>query len=319
MKVVALAGGVGGAKLADGLARILPPGDLTIIVNTGDDFVYHGLSISPDLDTVCYTLAGLSNPETGWGQRDETWKVFEQLRSLGAPSWFRLGDKDMATHLERTRLLAEGKPLSMITRRLCEKWGVQHFVIPMTNHQVATRIKDKTGRILDFQEYFVKYKWEPEVDRVIFDGIEQASPCEEAIDALNTCELVIICPSNPYVSIIPILALPGVVDILRKKPVIAVSPIIGGKAVKGPLAKMIREIDGVEPSALFVADYYNRMSILKGFVLDHNDHEQLQEIERWGIIIKEVNTLMLSTSDRIRLAEESLALGRQMLRRNNHP
>jgi len=215
MKVVALAGGVGGAKLVEGLARVLPPADLTIIVNTGDDFQYHGLSISPDLDTVCYTLAGLSNPETGWGLRNETWTVFDQLKSIGAPSWFRLGDKDLATHLERTRLINEGVPLSRITKLFCEKWGVQTTVLPMTDHRVATRIIDKSGSIYEFQEYFVKFKCEPEVARVIFDGIESASVCAGAIDALNKCELVVICPSNPYVSIQPILALPGALEILK--------------------------------------------------------------------------------------------------------
>lgn len=319
MKVVALAGGVGGAKLADGLARIIPPEDLSIIVNTGDDFEYHGFFISPDLDTVCYTLAGISNPETGWGQKDETWTVFDHLKFLGAPVWFSLGDKDLATHLERTRLIKQGEPLSRITRLFCERWGVKPAVIPMTDQRVATKIKDKTGRILEFQEYFVQHKWEPEVESIYFEGIERAKPSDEALSALKQSDLVVICPSNPYVSIMPILALQGVMDIIKMKRVVAVSPIVGGKAVKGPLAKMIREINGEEPSALFIAEYYKKLSILDGFILDPGDQGDVREMERWGIIIKEVNTMMLSTNDRIRLAEDTLELGRQLPRRMTHP
>jgi LPPG:FO 2-phospho-L-lactate transferase len=317
LKVVALAGGVGGAKLAEGLARILEPIDLTIIVNTGDDFRFSGLAISPDLDTVCYTLAGMSNQVTGWGLKDESWNTLAQLKKLGAPAWFSLGDKDLATHIERSRLLDNGLPLSEITRIFCEKWGVQHTIIPMTDDKVSTKIYDSTGRKLDFQEYFVKYHWEPKVIKIEFEGIEQAKPAPGVLESIMASNLVVICPSNPYVSIDPILKLVGIQQLLYEKQVLAVSPIIGGQAVKGPLAKMIKELNGRDASADFAAKYYHAESILNGYILDIVDMKLNREIERWGIICKAVETMMLSTRDRVRLAEDVLSLGRQMLKEEN--
>ncbi|MBA4420865.1 MAG: 2-phospho-L-lactate transferase [Anaerolinea sp.] len=312
MKVAALAGGVGGAKLVDGLARLLAPDDLTVIVNTGDDFRYCGLSISPDLDTVCYTLAGIANQETGWGLQNETWITLSQLKTMGAPAWFNLGDKDLATHLERTRLLDDGVPLSSITRGFCEAWGVKPTILPMTDDPVATVVIDTAGNRLDFQEYFVKYHWEPAVKAIEFSGIDKANPAPGVLDALKDCDLVVICPSNPYVSVAPILALPGVLHIVQQKPVVAVSPIIGGAAVKGPLAKMIGELAGQPATAGFAANYYKKLSILTGYVLDTRDELEGTLLEGWGIIYETVDTLMISTDDRMRVANTVLELASEI-------
>ncbi len=208
VKVVALAGGVGGAKLADGLAQVLPAEDLSVIVNTGDDFEHLGLYIAPDLDTVCYTLAGLANPETGWGRVDESWDAIASLEVLGGPTWFRLGDRDLATHLERTRLLKEGLPLSAVVSRFSAAWGVRPHVIPMSDQPVRTIVRTDEGD-LAFQEYFVHRHCDPAVKGFEFRGIESARPAPGALDALEAADLVVFCPSNPWVSIAPILAIPG--------------------------------------------------------------------------------------------------------------
>lgn len=319
MKIVALAGGVGGAKLVEGLLKITEPADLTVIVNTGDDFEFFGLSISPDLDSVGYAVTGLANPVTGWGIKDDTWNTFNQLKWLGAPVWFNIGDKDLAIHLERTRLLRSGYTLTEVTKHLCQVGEVKHTILPMTDQKVATKIIDNTGKTLDFQEYFVQKRWEPIIQRIEFEGIEKAKPAPGVMEAITACDLVIICPSNPYVSIDPILKVPGILSGLEDKTVIAISPIIGGKAIKGPLAKMIQELDGVIPSAIHPAMFYHRYSCLTGYVLDSIDSNLIPEIERWGIICKAVNTVMVSISDRVRLAEDALALGQLLLRRRNIP
>lgn len=298
MKIVAFAGGVGGAKLADGLAQILPPEDLTIIVNTGDDFEHLGLSISPDLDTVCYTLAGLANPETGWGRAGETWNTIANVEKLGGPAWFRLGDQDIATHLERTRRLKDGQPLSQITRDFCKAWGIQHTLLPMTDSPVRTMVTSDEGE-LAFQEYFVHKRCEPKVRGFRFDGVEVAEPAPGVREALETADVVVFCPSNPWVSIDPILQ---VVKEIRK-PVVAVSPIIGGKTVKGPAAKMYAEL-GIEPSALAVANHYR--TILKGFVLDNADSNIESVIKDLNIKTLVTDTLMNEPADRRRLAYDVL-------------
>lgn len=298
MKVVALAGGVGGAKLAHGLAQILPPEDLTVIVNTGDDFEHYGLYICPDLDTVCYTLAGLANPETGWGRLDETWNVIQNATKLGGPSWFNLGDQDLGTHLERTRRLKEGECLDAITRDFCKAWGVSPTVLPMSNQQVRTIVNTEEGQ-LAFQEYFVHRRCEPRVHGFSFDGAEKAEPAPGAREALQSTDAIVICPSNPWVSIDPILrVLPKI-----EKPVFAVSPIIGGETVKGPAAKMYREL-GIEPSALAVAKHYQ--ALLTGFVFDQVDQRLEGEIMALGSRPFVTNTLMKSHEDRSRLAQEIL-------------
>jgi LPPG:FO 2-phospho-L-lactate transferase len=240
MKIVALAGGVGGAKLADGLAQLLPPENLTIIVNTGDDFEHLGMSISPDLDTVCYTLAGLVNPDTGWGRRQETFHVLENLQELGGPDWFRLGDRDLATHIERTRRLRESQPLSQITRAFCCAWGVRQLVLPMSDQPVRTMVDTTEDGELAFQEYFVHRKCKPKVKGFRFIGIATARPAAGVLEAIEHADGIVICPSNPWVSIDPILKITGIRSALATKIVIAVSPIIGGLTVKGPAANVHR-------------------------------------------------------------------------------
>jgi LPPG:FO 2-phospho-L-lactate transferase len=302
-KVVALAGGVGGAKLAWGLAQILSKDELTIIVNTGDDFTHLGLDISPDVDTVCYTLANLANPETGWGRQGESWNCLGELKELGGPDWFNLGDLDLALHLERTFLLQQGWSLTAATKYLCEKMGVVHVVLPMSDQQVRTLVSTVERGVLPFQEYFVKYHCEPTMTGVQFQGIESAFLSEQASTALKECDIVIICPSNPWVSISPIIEIKDVKSILSTKTVVAVSPIIGGKTVKGPAAKMYAEM-GIVPSAAAVAEQYERL--IQGFVLDIVDEDQMQQIRQCGIIPFAVNTLMSDNSTREKLARETL-------------
>lgn len=298
MKIVAFAGGVGGAKLAQGLAQTLPQKDLTIIVNTGDDFEHLGLYICPDLDTVCYTLGGLANPETGWGRAGETWNTIANVEKLGGPAWFRLGDSDIATHLERTRRLKEGKSLSEITKEFCKAWGIEATVLPMTDSPVRTMVDSDEGE-LAFQEYFVHRQCQPRVKGFRFDGVEVAEPAQGVREALASADAIIFCPSNPWVSIDPILSVVKEVN----KPVFAVSPIIGGKTVKGPAAKMYSEL-GIEPSAYAVAKHYR--TILKGFVLDTTDAAMEKEIQDLGFATLVTNTLMNQLTDRARLANDVL-------------
>ena len=312
MKIVALAGGVGGAKLASGLAQVLAAEDLTVIVNTGDDFDHLGLRICPDLDTVCYTLAGMANPDTGWGLKGETWHALESLKMLGGPSWFAVGDRDLGTHLERSRRLDDCITLSTITRDFCAQWGVKTTVLPMTDDRVATHVCTATGEVLSFQEYFVHQRCEPEVKGFLFDGIDSCHPAPGVMDALASADLVVFCPSNPWVSIGPILAIPGIKAEIQKHATIAVSPIIGGKAVKGPAAKMYTEL-GITPSAKAVANQYR--DILTGFVMDSVDRDQADEISGWGIILQVTDTLMSTDNDRQRLALEVIKLGKALTRR----
>ena len=312
MRIVALAGGVGGAKLAAGLAQVLPAQELTVIVNTGDDFDLLGLRICPDLDTVCYTLAGMANPDTGWGLKDETWHVIESVKKLGGPAWFALGDHDLGTHLERNRRLSSGVPLSTITHEFCFQWGVKPNVLPMTDDRVATQVLVAAGEVLPFQEYFVHQRCEPEVRGFRFEGVETCRPAPGVLDALALADLVIFCPSNPWVSISPILAVPGIQEAIQSHPTIAVSPIIGGKAVKGPAAKMYAEL-GIVPSAKAVASQYREF--LTGFVMDEVDRDQVDEISGWGIILLVTNTLMSTADDRQRLAREMVRFGEALIRR----
>ena len=298
MKIVALAGGVGGAKLAHGLAQILPPEDLTIIVNTGDDFEHYGLYICPDLDTVCYTLAGLANPETGWGRINESWNVIENASRLGGPDWFRLGDQDLGTHLERTRRLKAGASLSKITQDFCKAWGIEHTVLPMTDQPVRTIVETEEGD-LAFQEYFVHRRCEPSVKGFRFEGADKAATASGACEAIVAADAVILCPSNPWVSIDPILrVLPKI-----EKPVYAVSPILGGETVKGPAAKMYREL-GIEPSALAVANHYRGLAT--GFVLDTIDSQLNESVRGSNMRTLVTNTLMKSHVNRRQLANEVL-------------
>jgi len=300
MKIVALAGGVGGAKLAHGLAQILHPEDLTVIVNTGDDFEQYGLYICPDLDTVCYTLAGMANPGTGWGRVDETWNVIENASKLGGPDWFSLGDQDLGTHLERTRRLKLGQTLTQITQDFCKAWGIEHTVLPMSDQPVRTIVETEEGD-LAFQEYFVHRRCEPRVKGFRFEGVNEAEPAPGVCAAIQSADAVIICPSNPWVSIDPILKVISHWD--GGNPVIAVSPIIGGQTIKGPAAKMYREM-GIEPSALAVARHYHGLAT--GFVLDEIDKQLKGAIMGLNMQTLVTNTLMNSLDNRVRLAKEAL-------------
>jgi LPPG:FO 2-phospho-L-lactate transferase len=302
MKIVALAGGVGGAKLAHGFAQILPPEDLIVIVNTGDDFEHLGLYICPDLDTVCYTLAGLANPETGWGRADETWRTITDIERIGGPKWFRLGDKDLATHLERTRRLKEGQCLSQITKGFCGAWGIMHTVLPMSDQPVRTIVETDEGD-LAFQEYFVHRRCEPRVKGFRFEGIESARPAAGVTEALEQAEAIVICPSNPWVSIGPILAVAELKSRIETKRVLAVSPILGGQAVKGPAAKMYREL-GIEPTAVAIARHYE--GLLAGFVLDKIDAQLEADVRRLNMQTLVTDTLVRTSEERRRLAEDVL-------------
>jgi LPPG:FO 2-phospho-L-lactate transferase len=302
MQVVALAGGVGGARLADGLAQVIPAEHLTVIVNVGDDFEHLGLRICPDLDTMCYTLAGIANPDTGWGRADESWQVLDGLEELGGPTWFRLGDRDLALHLERTERLRMGLPLSQVTYDLCKRLGVQVRVLPVTNYAIPTIVLTHSGE-LPFQEYFVRQHCQPEVTGFRFDGAEQALPAPGVIDALRQADLVVLCPSNPWVSIDPILAVPGVKEAIGTHRVVGVSPIIGGKTVRGPAAKMFSEL-GIPASAAAVAAHYGRL--LTGFVVDGQDSEQADAVQQLDILPYVTDTLIKSGIDRRRLALEIL-------------
>ncbi len=300
MKIVALAGGVGGAKLVDGLAQLLLPGELTIVVNTGDDFEHLGLYISPDLDTVCYTLAGLSNNQTGWGQSGDTFQVLENVKRLGGPGWFLLGDKDLATHLERTRLINSGLLLSQVTQLFCRTWDVRHLVLPMSNQPVRTMVNTVEFGELTFQEYFVHQNSRPKVQGFRFLGIESAKPTPGVMEEIEAADAVVFCPSNPWVSIDPILALKGIRSALTRKIVLAVSPIIKGQAVRGPAAKMFTEL-GLEPSARSVERHY--AGLLSGFIMDNADSDLVREL---SIPVFVTHTLMNTLDARRNLAQNVL-------------
>jgi LPPG:FO 2-phospho-L-lactate transferase len=308
-KIVAFAGGVGGAKLAWGLAKVCSFDELTIIVNTGDDFEHFGLKISPDLDTVCYTLADLANPQTGWGRKEETWNVLDELKRFGAPGWFNIGDKDLALHLERARLLQEGLSLSRATISLCKSLGIKHAVLPMSDQPVRTRIDTKEYGVLPFQEYFVKYQCQPTMITRSFDGVESAKMTAPGRKALEECDLVIFCPSNPWVSIDPILEVEDTRQLVSQKTCVAVSPIIGGQTVKGPAAKMYREM-GIEPSALAIAEHYR--GVINGLVIDKVDENQVNLIAQCGIMCIATKTLMSDNVDREKLARETIFFAKRL-------
>ncbi len=302
MKVVALAGGVGGAKLAHGFAQELRPSELTVVVNTADDFEHLGLHISPDLDTICYTLAGTASADTGWGVQNETWNALDSLGALGGPTWFRVGDHDLATHLERTRRLREGQKLSRITHDFGQAWGIGQTVLPMTDDPVHTIVLTEEGE-LAFQEYFVHRKYEPVVRGFKFEGAEAARPAPGVIEALTAADRIVICPSNPWVSIDPILAIPGIRSSTDRGKTVAVSPIIGGHAVKGPAAKMYAEM-AIEPSALAVAKHYRDLA--GRFVMDNEDAELEGQVRALGFAVLVTDTLMSNLQVRRALARSVL-------------
>lgn len=309
MKIVILSGGVGGAKLVDGLAAVLAPEELTVIVNTGDDFEHLGLRICPDLDTVVYTLAGLADPDTGWGRADESWNFLHSLAQLGGPSWFRLGDRDLALHVERTRRLDAGEPLSRVMEGLARALGVRFKVLPMSDDPTPTVVITDEGR-LPFQEYFVARGWQPKVLGFSFDGIEAAQPAPGVLEALRAADAVVFGPSNPWVSVDPILAVPGIRHALEGKRVLAVSPIVGGLALKGPAAKMFAEL-GIPPSAVAVAGHYR--PLVAEFVLDRSDSHLRGAVEDLAIRCRLADTVMATAEDRRRLARQLLALLKEPL------
>jgi len=298
--VVALAGGVGGAKLADGLSRCLSNA-LTVIVNTGDDFTHYGLAISPDLDTVMYTLAGLADPVNGWGVAGDTRQMIGMMQQYGDEAWFGLGDKDLATHLLRTQALQQGHRLSDFTARLSHQLGITSKLLPMTDDRVETIVETADRGVLAFQEYFVRYRWQPVVTQLRYAGAEQARPAPGVLNALQQADAIIICPSNPFLSVEPILRIPGIREAVtnRQGPCIAVSPIIGGQAVKGPAAKLMQELNK-EASVVGVAQYYD--NLIDGLVVDEVDREA-------PILPRKLVTdaWMRSIEDRVRLAGEVLS------------
>ena len=306
--ILALAGGVGGARLACGLARALVPAELAIAVNVGDDFEHLGLHVSPDLDTVMYTLAGLHNPVTGWGRADETWSCMEALAQLGGETWFRLGDRDLAVHLERTRRLAAGESLSQATRALCERLGIAHAVIPVTDQRLRTVVETPEGE-LAFQHYFVRLRCEPAVSGFRFEGAQGAAPSAPLAALLDSGRItaVVICPSNPWLSIAPMRAVAALEGFLaaRRVPVVAVSPIVGGAAVKGPAAKIMREL-GHEASALEVVRHYG--ALVDGWVIDRADAALEPAVAAEGHAVRVADTLMTNPARSQAVAREALAL-----------
>lgn len=307
-RVVALCGGVGGAKLAFGLARILG-GNLTLIVNTGDDFEHLGLRISPDVDTVLYTLSGLANRELGWGRNDESWNFMEAISTIGGETWFRLGDRDLALHVERTRRLKAGESLSAITASVAARFGIEAEVAPMSDDRIGTMVRTPEGT-LPFQRYFVERRCAPRVEGVSFAGVEGARPSPGAAAALGDPALraIVICPSNPYLSIDPILSTPGMRAAIERAsaPVVAISPIIGGKAVKGPTDKIMDEL-GVPRTSKAIAGHYH--GLIDGLLIDHGDAD---DHEITGCAVHMAASLMRTDDDRIRLAGEALEFARRL-------
>jgi len=306
-KVVVLTGGVGGAKLVLGLAQVMPPEDIVAIVNTGDDFRHLGLWVSPDIDTLLYTLAGKANAAQGWGREGETWQFMAALRSLGGEDWFNLGDGDLALHVERTAALARGETLSAIVRRFGQAWGVRTIMLPMSDDPVATHLATDAGD-LPFQRYFVERRCAPAVSAIRFEGSAAARPAPGVIEAIRDPETraILIAPSNPYLSVDPILAVPGIRDALSEAaaPVVAVSPIVGGQAVKGPTAKLMAEL-GVAATPATIAAHY--AGLLDGLLVDERD-----AVDGLAIAYDQADTLMTTLDDRARVARAALALAARL-------
>jgi LPPG:FO 2-phospho-L-lactate transferase len=304
MKVTALAGGVGASKLLAGMVRALPPSDLTIIVNTGDDIELHGLHISPDPDIVTYTLAGVVNPATGWGLEGDTFRALEVLARYGREAWFHLGDRDLATHMHRTALLRTGATLTQAIDAVCRAWGLEARILPMCDEFVPTILETDRGT-MHFQEYLVKHRVEPVVKSIRFEGAEKASPAAGVLEAIAEADAIVVCPSNPLISIGPILAVPGIRAALRARRncVAAVSPIVGGRSLKGPSDIMMRQL-GYDAAAKGVARMY--ADFCGRFVLDESDAAQQDAIERMEMRVLVTQTVMCAQSDKERLAREVL-------------
>ena len=304
--IVLLTGGTGGAKLVLGFHEETTPENLVVVCNTGDDSIVHGLHVSPDVDTIVYTLAGVIDPAKGWGIRDDTFTVLDQLQRLGNESWFRLGDRDIATHLTRTRLLAGGSPLSRVTATLCDALGVRSTVLPMSDERVETRLSTSEGE-LSFQEYFVKARWQPDVLSLHYRGIEQSRTGPGVLDAIRDAAMVVVCPSNPATSIGPILAVPGVRQALRETPakVAAVSPMVQGRSFSGPAHRLMATL-GVEASVAGLAGAYR--DFVDVLVIDTEDRDLQPAIETLGIDVRTTSIRMDTLDDKKRLARELLQL-----------
>jgi LPPG:FO 2-phospho-L-lactate transferase len=304
--LVILTGGTGGAKLIEGLSHEIDPAQLTVVCNTADDFVLHGLNISPDLDTIMYTLGGLSDPAQGWGIQGDTFTVLQQLEKLGGETWFRLGDKDIATHVTRTRLLRAGLKLSDVTDTLREHLHIKARIFPMSNDGIETRVETSEG-VISFQEYFVKRRWQPEVKSVFYAGVEKSRPAPGVVEAIGSAAGIILCPSNPVTSIGPILAVPGIRPALNQvtATVVGVSPMIGESAISGP-AHRLMAAQGLEPSALGAARSY--ADFLDRFVIDSEDEALTSKLETLGIGVVATSIRMKSLADKQGLARQVLAL-----------
>jgi LPPG:FO 2-phospho-L-lactate transferase len=306
MAVVALAGGIGAARFLRGLVRVVDPGELTVVANTGDDLQLHGLHVSPDLDTITYTLGGGVHPEQGWGRAEETMVVANELAErYGEPSWFTLGDRDLATHLLRTRMLGEGATLSEVTARITAAWGLPFRLLPMTDERVATRIDTADGRDLHFQEWWVGERAQPEVAGVRLEGGADAAAAPGVMGAIACADAVVVCPSNPIVSIGTILEVPGIRAALRHTPVVGISPIVGGAVVRGMADRLLPAM-GSEVSALAVAERY--ADFLDAWVLDERDADQVAAVEALGITAVATDTIMASGAVTEALAATALGL-----------
>jgi LPPG:FO 2-phospho-L-lactate transferase len=305
-KYLAISGGIGGAKLALGLSHALNPAQLTVVANTGDDFIHHGLNISPDIDTLLYTLADLNNTELGWGRRDETWGFAEACEQLGMDTWFRLGDKDLAIHLYRTERIRQGASLSEVINELRVKFKVRAEIVPMSDTSVSTIVESDIGT-LSFQEYFVKNRCKPKVSKIHFAGINEAMPAPAFLQTLDDEELqaIIICPSNPFLSIDPILCLPGIKEKIKKsaKPVLVVSPVVDGQSLKGPTAKLMHELN-FSCDVLSIAEIYH--DIATAIIIDTSDKLAIDKIESLGLSVLSTNIIMNEL-------EEKIELGRQLI------
>jgi len=303
--IVALAGGVGAARFLEGLIRVIPQKKITIVGNVGDDTEVYGLHVSPDLDIVAYTLAGLVNPSRGWGFREDTFHCQEILRKYGYETWFNIGDRDLATHLSRTQQLREGSQLSQVTQNIVRRLGLRVALLPATNDPFTTYVVSR-GRRMHFQEYMVKQGTRPKVSSVIFEGARSAKPAHGVLESITQAEGVIVCPSNPIVSIGAVLAVPKVRPALQrtKARVVAVSPIIGGRTVKGPADKLMKSL-GLEPSAVGVAKCYR--DFLDTFIIDQIDKKLAPKIEDLGIATIVAQTLMKTMADKVRLARLALS------------
>jgi LPPG:FO 2-phospho-L-lactate transferase len=304
---LAITGGVGGAKLALGLARVLESSNLAFVVNTGDDFEHLGMQVCPDLDTLTYTLSGLANPVLGWGREDESWAFIDTLEVLGGETWFRLGDRDLALHALRTAMLRDGATLTEVTRHVAARFGIEHRIYPMSDDPVRTTVRTLDGP-LAFQHYFVRDRCRPSVTGFDFVGAQAARLNPAVAERLDNLDGILICPSNPFVSVDPLLSIPGVRDALRAAPapVVAVSPIVGGKAIKGPTAKMMRELN-VPASAAEVAAHYG--DLLDGMVLDLQDAHLHGTLSVPTVVTQ---TVMVTLQDRIELAHATLAFARSL-------